>query len=223
MTFLIIIFSTLFGYWFANFRNKKKLEIARLVGIKDFVYGYCENLKGMCDSMLEKVQTQTIDDEEKTRYAHMLATLSNVHDELVDIWKKGGESKLSELLQETISDKEVFGKELDKRMKDLVEFEDQLSADNPTKGLEHIAENYRLIEEIRGWVRDYSKNQDSYVKTVAIETLALLDAKEGVLKMIENSLKTNKDAPGEEAKDALEKQAYHTDRYANAMKLLFGA
>src|SRR5579862_3772003 len=49
------------------------------------------------------------------------------------------------------------------------------------------------------------------------------EAKEGILKMIKNSLISNSDATGEEAKDALEKRVYHTDRYANAMQLLIGS
>lgn len=108
MTLCFIVIFFFFGYYVSNWRNKKKLEIARLLGIRNFVYGYCERLQEMCTSILEKVKNEALEDKEKTMYAHMLSSLSNVHDELVDIWKKSGESKLANLLQETINDKKYL-------------------------------------------------------------------------------------------------------------------
>lgn len=110
-----------------------------------------------------------------------------------------------------------------KKMKELVAFEAELNVDDSEKGLKLISENFSMIEEIKSWVKDYSNNQDSYIKTAAIETITLLEAKEADLKMIETGVKTNRNTPGEEAKETIEKQIYHTERYANAMQLLLGS
>src|ERR1700722_45337 len=103
MTLFLIIIFFFIGYYYATWRNKKKVEIARLLGVKDFISSYCERLRKMCDLMLEKVETESLETEKQTSHAHMLSVLANVHDELIEIWKDEGEGKLAELLQMTVS------------------------------------------------------------------------------------------------------------------------
>lgn len=143
----------------------------------------------MCESMLEKVKDESIPQEEKTIYAPMLSTLSNVHDELIEIWQNIGEAKLSELLGENISDRVVFDTEVSRKMSNLIEFEDELSAEDRNKALEHISKNYARIEELCSWLNKYINHSDSYIKTVAIEAIALLNSKVTLLKSIEEGLK----------------------------------
>lgn len=222
MALLIAVIFFITGYYFSNFRNKKKLVKARFLGRKHFIYLYCGKLHEMCNTMLEKVTTGTQEDKERTMFAHMLTVLSNVHDELVEI-SNDGENKLIEFMQKKINDRKAFGTNLDKKMKNLIAFEDELTAEDATKGLEIVSKNFQLINETKVWVNDYTKNNDKYIKTAAIETIVLLDAKKEVLKLLEKGLKTGNNTPAKEAKTALDRQANQSDQYVNAMKLLFGS
>ena len=223
MIMIYFISSFLGGYYFAKWRNKKQLEIARLTGIGNFISAYCEKLKEMCESMLEKVKDESIAQEEKVVLAPMLSTISNIHDELIEIWNNSGETQLAELLGEKISDKDTFGIEIDKKMSKLVEFEDELSTEDSKKALKHIEETFIRIKEIKLWLNEYVNDPDSYIKTVAIEATALLLAKEAVLKALSGKMTVDDDTFDEEATSALAKQGLYTQRYTNAMQLLSGA
>lgn len=221
MTIVLVIIFSLAGYYYARWQNKKKLEVARLIGIRDFIFGYCEQLRGRCESILEKVKEESINEDKKNLYAPMLSALSNTHDELIEIWEDTGEIKLSVLLGGNIRD--IFGVNIDKKMSNLIKFEDELSAEDENKALEHIAGSLQRIKEFRLWLDKYINNSDGYIKAVAIEASALLDVKESVLRVIETGLNVSGDIAGDEAKAALGKQALHTKRYLSAMRLLSGS
>lgn len=185
---VFIIISFVIGYTCSNYRNRKKLEVSRLRYLQNFVYLYCEKLQKRSNLMLEDLKSGILEDKEKNMLTHMLSVVSNIHDELVAIWDEG-ENRIVEQMRDECCDRKAFRLRLEKKMKNLIDFEDQLTAEDANKGIEIINISLELIDEIRSWIKIYLNNRDNLIINVAVETIKLLDAKEDALKMIENSLR----------------------------------
>ena len=196
-----------------------QLKMARLIGIQDIICPYCEKLRWLCDQCLLEISSDAA--ENVGVLSGMLLVYGTVHDELMELLAKEANGKLGEPLKPRVSIKMAFGRTLDKKMKNLVAFEDSLTADDTVKGLELVLEDLRLISEIRTWATKYTKSHDNDIKTAAIETVTLLDSKEEFCRLLERGFELNNQLPRKEALAAVEKLRCQSNKYHKAMKILF--